>query len=202
MTTSMHLSHWAAAVTIAGTLILPGPTNTLLFLAGAKRGLRASVTMVGAELTGYTIAILCWIAFLDLLAASFPAGPVIVRACAAAYLAYLAMTMLRSPAPVDGRLIAKGQRRRDLFYATLLNPKAFFFAAYVFPAASAGGEAILYRYVVFVALAVPIGYCWITAGAALGASGTGEGARLRLFQRIAALVLAVFSASLWVTVLR
>jgi threonine/homoserine/homoserine lactone efflux protein len=202
MTPSLHPSHWAAAATIAGTLILPGPTNTLLFLAGAKRGLRSSVGMVGAELAGYTIAILCWIGFLDLLASRFPVGPVIVRACAAGYLAYLAVTMLRSPAPVDGGLTAKGQRRRDLFCATLLNPKAFFFAAYVFPAASAGGEAILYRYVLFASLAVPIGYCWLTAGAALGASGTGKGARLRLFQRMAAVVLAVFSASLWVTVLR
>lgn len=210
MTPSIPPSHWAAALTIAGTLILPGPTNTLLFLAGAKKGLRSSLPMLGAEMAGYTIAIFCWIGFLDVLASRFPMGPVVVRACAAAYLAYLAVTMLRS-LPAGSAGDARGQRARDLFCATLLNPKAFFFAAYVFPAASAAGEALLARHALFLALAIPIGFCWLGAGAGLGtAGGTGSqhgkdsnpGGRLRLFQRMAGVVLALFSASLWVTVLR
>jgi threonine/homoserine/homoserine lactone efflux protein len=74
------------ALTIGAVLLTPGPTNTLLFLAGSRDGLRRSLRLIGAEWIGYIIAIGIWCAFLALAAAVAPKAPMAARACAAVYL--------------------------------------------------------------------------------------------------------------------
>lgn len=46
----MHILSFTAALLLL--LLTPGPTNTLMMLAGYERGWRSSLRLIGAELTG------------------------------------------------------------------------------------------------------------------------------------------------------
>ncbi|MES2257158.1 MAG: LysE family transporter [Pseudomonadota bacterium] len=189
-----------AALTIAAVLLTPGPTNTLLFLAAAKQGVRRSLPLIGAELLGYCFSIAGWCGFLGLTSALFPQGPSVGRALAAAYVAYLAVKMW-GEANREHAQQARAVRGRTLFVSTLLNPKAFFFAATVFPPASAGATAFIQAYTLFVSLAIPIGVTWMTFGAWVATRGAAQGNH-RLVHRGASLVLAVFSVSICASLFR
>lgn len=130
------------ALTIAAVLLTPGPTNTLLFLAGSRDGIRRSLPLIAAEWVGYLISIGVWCVFLALAAAVAPWAPPVARACAAVYIAWSAIKLWRT-APQAGAAGSKGIGPRDLFTVTLLNPKAFFFATVVFPPLAAGPAALL-----------------------------------------------------------
>lgn len=87
--------------------------------------------------------------------------------------------------------------KHTVFCATLLNPKAFFFAAFVFPSIDANDAAFAQALLLFVALVIPIGLGWICMGAALLPS-TRHGRR-RLVQRTVACVLMMLSVSICAT---
>jgi threonine/homoserine/homoserine lactone efflux protein len=187
------------ALTIGAVLLTPGPTNTLLFLAGSRDGFRRSLRLIGAEWIGYLIAIGVWCAFLALAAAVAPGAPTIARACAAIYIAWSALKLWRT-APQAGQASTTGIGPRNLFMVTLLNPKAFFFATVVFPPLSAGGAAMLHAYLIFSSLLIPIAALWISMGAAVLACPSAT-PRQPLVHRIASVVLFAFSGSIFVSVL-
>lgn len=182
------------ALTIAAVLLTPGPTNTLLFLAGTRDGVRRSLRLIGAEWAGYIFAIGIWCAFLALAAAVAPGAPAVARACAAVYIAYSAWKLWRT-APDAGALGGTGIGPRALFLVTLLNPKAFFFATVVFPPLAAGTAALLQAYLIFSSLLLPIAALWIAMGAAMLAR-PGATPRQPMVHRIASVVLFGFSGSI------
>jgi threonine/homoserine/homoserine lactone efflux protein len=193
--------HGAAlmALTIGAVLLTPGPTNTLLFLAGSRDGLRRSLRLIGAEWVGYLIAIGIWCSFLALAAAMAPGAPTVARACAAMYIAYSALKLWRT-APTAGQEGGVGIGPRKLFLVTLLNPKAFFFATVVFPPLAAGAGAILKAYAIFSGLLIPIAALWISMGAAVLAY-PGATPRQPLVHRVASVVLFAFSGSIFVSLI-
>jgi len=190
----------ALALGTAIVLIVPGPTNTLLAAAGLRQGFRRSVRLVAAELAGYLIAITAWGCFLAQAEQSFPRLSTFVRIASSLYIAYLAVRMWRvaiSP-PVPGQ---QAIGPRELFVATLLNPKAILFAGTIFPAAAFSTLGVYAESIaIFIALLVPIALGWIAFGAALG------GGRLRWVnpihaQRCASVVLGFFALSVGWTAL-
>jgi threonine/homoserine/homoserine lactone efflux protein len=187
------------ALTIGAVLLTPGPTNTLLFLAGSRDGLRRSLRLIGAEWVGYIIAIGIWCAFLALAAAVAPGAPTVARACAAVYIAYSALKLWRT-APQAGQAGSTGIGPRNLFLVTLLNPKAFFFATVVFPPLAAGSAAILRAYMIFSSLLIPIAALWISMGATVLAYPSAT-PRQPLVHRIASVVLFAFSGSIFISTL-
>jgi threonine/homoserine/homoserine lactone efflux protein len=187
------------ALTIGAVLLTPGPTNTLLFLAGSRDGFRRSLRLIGAEWIGYLIAIGVWCAFLALAAAVAPGAPTVARACAAIYIAWSALKLWRT-APQAGQAGSTGIGPRKLFTVTLLNPKAFFFATVVFPPLAAGPGAMLHAYMIFSSLLIPIAALWISMGAAVLAYPSAT-PRQPLVHRIASVVLFAFSGSIFVSVL-
>lgn len=187
------------ALTIAAVLVLPGPTNSLLFLAGTRHGLIPSAALVVVELLGYLAAIVFWHALLAAAGALTAQALAIVRAFSAAYVTALAIRTWRQ-APAPNRAPAAGIGKHQLFCATLLNPKAFFFAAFVFPAASAGGGAFLQACLLFSLLLIPIGSGWVAFGTAL-AGRSPSAPRQALIQHGVALVLLIFSVSMWASLL-
>jgi threonine/homoserine/homoserine lactone efflux protein len=187
------------ALTIAAVLLTPGPTNTLLFLAGSRDGVRRSLRLIAAEWIGYIIAIGVWCAFLALAAALAPWAPAVARACAATYIAYSAVKLWRT-APDAGKAGSAAIGPRALFFVTLLNPKAFFFATVVFPPLSDGAAALLQAYALFTSLLLPIAALWIAMGAAVLAYPSAT-PRQPLVHRIAAGVLLAFSGSMFVSLL-
>ena len=187
------------ALTIAAVLLTPGPTNTLLFLAGSRDGIRRSLPLIAAEWVGYLISIGVWCVFLALAAAVAPWAPPVARACAAVYIAYSAIKLWRT-APQAGAAGSMGIGPRDLFTVTLLNPKAFFFATVVFPPLAAGPAALLEAYMIFSALLLPIAALWISMGAAVLAYPSAT-PRQPMVHRIASVVLMGFSGSICYTLL-
>lgn len=180
----MELPIFAAAV--AALLITPGPTNTLVALAGAVDGLRGALRASAAECLAYALSV-------GLIA--FVAGPVVtahpyvqksLTIAAGLFVIFLAMRLwYLAAAAAGGRTVTPSL----VFAVTLLNPKGLVFGLALLPAA--GAAELPERYGVFLALVA-------LSGAAWGLFGTLAGARvgMPILSRAGAIVLAF--AGVWV----
>ncbi len=188
------MSALSFAAAVALILATPGPTNTLLAAAGARAGLRASLTLVPAEMLGYGIAIAVWGLGLGPASAAMPWLPLVLRLCCVVYLLAVALALWRR---AGTRIHAVPQSAGRVFVATLLNPKALLFAVAVFPAEAFAGPVAFGAWIaLFAAVLTPIALGWIWLGSALAGGG---GARTRLVERVAAVLLGGFSATLAAT---
>jgi threonine/homoserine/homoserine lactone efflux protein len=184
------------ALAVLTILATPGPTNTLLALAGAGVGLRGAWPYTLAESLGYGIAISVIGLGLKPILAGSPEIAVVLRVVVAGYLLYLAWRCLHA-----GRLVAGGATvitPARVFVTTLLNPKAMVFALGIIPfgAPNAG------RYLLgFLAILVPISLGWISLGAALGRAASGPGYE-RWVLRAGALAISGFAVLLLISTAR
>ena len=136
---------------VLALLLTPGPTNTLVLLAGAERGLAGASRLIPAELSGYFLTVLPLVvlggAFLD----SHPQVRTLVVLAAAVWVAVLAVRLWRLP-----EQLAAGPTvgARALFVTTALNPKALIFGLVLLPSPDrlATNLAIFAGLVVLVAL--------------------------------------------------
>ena len=171
-----------AVLTILGT---PGPTNTLLATAGAIAGIRPSLPLLAAELSGYLIAILAIRVVLSPVIATWPMVGPVLKLMVAAYIGWVAVRLWLTPRALTG---ARQVSFRMVFITTLLNPKAIIFALTVIPLS----HPQLWAY--FAAFAVCVTCCgggWILLGGAVGAASRGK--HQGVIQKIAAVVLAGFA---------
>ncbi|WP_246727453.1 hypothetical protein [Agrobacterium sp. MA01] len=188
----MSLSAFAFAVLLL--LLTPGPTNTLLAVSGATRGLKASLPLIGAECAGYLTAIVPLVFFAAPLLIDQPAAALGIKLASTLWVLLLAARLwirpfgqcagrndggcrLRhhgaQPQGPDHRACPHSRRRNGLAGSTA-------------PAAPLSRRVSL--------LVVIVATCWLSAGAAI----------LRrlattnplLFGRVAASCLAVFALSL------
>ncbi len=146
---------------LPGALIVlaaPGPTNTVMALAGAG-GRRSPVMPVAAELAGYALAIALSDIVLLPLVAAWPAAALLVKLAIIAYLVVAAARLWRTPLTLDARGRTIGAR--DIFVTTLLNPKGFLIAVALLPLSDPhlGAHAA-----VFALLIVLTGLAWFWAG--------------------------------------
>jgi threonine/homoserine/homoserine lactone efflux protein len=171
-----------AVLTILGT---PGPTNTLLATAGATAGLRSSLHLLLAELSGYLISIGLIRAVLGPLFVAVPWLAVAIKIVVAAYLVWIAIEVWRKSLSVQrGRAITFYR----VFVTTLLNPKALIFALAIFPHEPLIPMTHLALFVGSVGLC---GFAWIAAGRTLSAATGEHGARI--IPRVAAVALGGFA---------
>jgi threonine/homoserine/homoserine lactone efflux protein len=175
---------------VLALLIAPGPTNTLMGVAGAQAGVGRVVRLLPAELAGYltTILPLVWLGAEML--ARWPAASLVLKLAAAVWVMSLAVRMwgLRS-AGVASRPVTA----RQVFVTTMLNPKALVFGLVLLPAP---GEAdFAPRLALFCLMVCCVALLWGAAGA-LTQLGAGAERRLMLVQRIASLWLGVVALSL------
>lgn len=158
----------AAALAILVLLVTPGPTNTLLALAGAERGWRGAVRLIPAELAGY-LAVVAPLALLGApLLAALPQARTALTLAAAAWVLWLAVAMWRGPRPGSMR----GPERatvtgRRVLVTTLLNPKALVFGLVLLHAAGWGALAV--HLALFALQVVGVAMLWALLGAALRA---------------------------------
>jgi len=135
-------------------LAAPGPTNTLLATSGAAIGVRRSLPLLAAELSGYLLAIFLLRVLVGPLIAAVPAFGIALRIAAAIYLLHLAAKLWQH----SGRqsIEASGSVTiLSLFVTTLLNPKAIILTFSLLPAWL---PALIVQIVV-------AGSAWITVGA-------------------------------------
>jgi threonine/homoserine/homoserine lactone efflux protein len=145
------------AVSVLALLVVPGPTNTLLAGAGATRGVPRSLVLLIGELAGYTIAIAVMRETLGAVANATSGAQFVLKCAVATYLVFLAIRLWR--APLNGGRSAFTLRR--VFVTTLLNPKGFIFALFLFPAPP---TPIVPYFLAFSAMVVAVGTVWIVAG--------------------------------------
>jgi len=180
-------------------LVAPGPTNTLLLSSGIDNGFRSSWYLVIAETLGYVIAISIWGSFLVSLATANPWLLDVVRLFCSAYIFYLATRLWKSTN--FGKNLNKPIGFRDLFIATMLNPKALLFASAIFPPlAFVSLEFFCLSMLVFIAMTLSIGSGWLAMGGILR-SNRSWGVHTPKLMRGASLVLVMFSGTLMFSVL-
>ncbi len=183
----MTLAAFVSAV--LALLLAPGPTNTLMGLAGAARGLRGVARLIPAELAGYLTAILplAWMGAEVL--AHRPGLAVALKAAAAVWVMFLAVRLWGGP----GAAMAGEVTARRVYVTTALNPKALVVALILLP--PFGEAPFAGRLGLYCLLIAGVALVWGLAGA-MTRRGDDTGRRLTLVRRVAAAWLAVVSATL------
>lgn len=183
---------WLFIGLVATILLTPGPTNTLLASSGVQVGLRKSVKLIPAEVLGYVISISAWGMLIGKVSTTLPLLPPILKLLSACYIIFLAIKLWHT-ANQEVELNQPTIRTRELFCATLLNPKALLFASAIFPVVAWSDFHIyLIHMMAYLALITPIALFWIFLGSLLASKKVAWLNQTNL-QKTASLVLVSFS---------
>jgi threonine/homoserine/homoserine lactone efflux protein len=180
----------AAELSLAILLLLltPGPTNSLVLVAGAERGWAGAMRLVPAELAGYFLSVLP----LSLVGATVLADHAglqsAVTLAAAVWVAVLAVRLWQPQATLG---VSVGWRA--LFVTTALNPKALNFGLVLLPSPDRLGLNLA----LFAGLVVLVAAVWAAGGSVLRGGGSQPRA-LFLLRRLASVWLAAISVVLMV----
>lgn len=170
-------------------LITPGPTNTLMFLAGAERGAKAAARLIPAEVAGYLLAIVPLSLAGAALADSLPAARAAIALCAGLWVAILAWRLWR---PAAAGSLPRHVSSRDVFVTTLLNPKSLIFGLVLLPAHG----TTLHSFALLVVLIMLVAAAWAASGAWMSGPGRAGQDWQPAIRRAASVWLAVLSAVL------
>jgi threonine/homoserine/homoserine lactone efflux protein len=189
----MHIADWSFMAVVVTILLTPGPTNTLLAASGATSGWRSSLTLIPLECLGYLVATTLWGLLLRQVLVAYPLLLNGIKLVSAVYIAKLGLDLFRGALVNPDNAHAPTIGGRQLFLATLLNPKAAVFALAIFPLTTWEGlsnyMAVLSAFIASVAC---IGTLWIVFGAAL-IRGKFRWLTPERFKRFSAFVLFGFS---------
>ncbi|MCD2171524.1 hypothetical protein [Rhizobium sp. C4] len=180
---------------VLALLLAPGPTNTLMGVAGTQSGIAIAARLIPAELAGYLTAILPLTIVGSRFFAEFPVASLVLKSAAAVWVMFLAI-QLWGRAQQEGRLGTVTAAR--VYMTTALNPKALVVSFILLPSTS--DPAFISRLATFCGLVVAVALVWMSAGSLL--SGGNPGKRARIVERVASVWLAAVSVLLIVTVLK
>ena len=185
------------ALAVLAVLATPGPTNTLMAVAGATVGLRKGLRLIPAEVAGYLTSISLLIFIFQPVVAALPSAATVLRIGCGSYLAILAITIWRASNRDAGQTSLVSFQR--VFITTLLNPKSLIFAFQIFPT---GGIRLTLSFLgAFALICVAAATMWICIGATLRlrtqAFLTGVAIR-----RFTAIVLGLFAILFLATAIR
>ena len=175
---------------ILALLLTPGPTNTLLFVAGSERGWTGAMRLIPAELAGYLLTTVPLAIAGAHLVAAVPAIRPVIALLAGFWVAWLAFRLWRLPATAQGG--GQSVQAGNVFVTTLLNPKALLFGLVLLPSPT----QLAFNVGLFASQIVMVAVAWAGLGALMARSGARGGSGVPLLRRIAALWLAVVSVSL------
>lgn len=167
---------------LAVLLLTPGPTNTLMLMAGAERGWTWAARLIPVEVAAYLAVIVPLALLAQGMAEQLGVVRPVVAVLAGLWVLYLAWAMWgHAPQPgPQGTVTA-----RRLAVTTLLNPKGLIMGLVLLPEAGATPAA----FGVLVLCIVAVAAIW--AGIGCGLPGSGKGAALPpLWRRAASVWLA------------
>lgn len=174
---------------IFALLATPGPTNTLLAVAGADRGVVRALRLIPAEAMGYSLAVIPMMIAGEALLGELPGLRAALTALAALWVLWLAVTLWRDPGVAQAGEVTP----KRVFVTTLANPKALVFGLVLLPAS--GDVAVAFA--VFLSLIVVVAFAWATLGASLAHySPMGQSRTRRMLRKGAAFWLAALSLGL------
>jgi len=187
----------AFALAVLAVLATPGPTNTLMAVAGATQGLLKGLKLIPAEVAGYVASISLLIFIFQPVVAALPLAATILRIGCGCYLAILALTIWRASNRDSCRTSLVNFQR--VFITTLLNPKSLIFAFQIFPI---GGIRLTLSFLGgFALICIAAATMWICIGATLR-SRTEAFLTGVVIRRITAIVLGLFAVLFLATALR
>lgn len=158
---------WLFIGLVITILLTPGPTNTLLASSGIQVGVRKSFRLIPAEAIGYLISITFWGFLIGKVSIYVPLLPTILKLFSAGYMFFLAIKLWRTSG-MEENLLQPTIGVAELFFATLLNPKALLFASAIFPTiAWLKMDYYIAHMLVFLLLIIPIAFCWTVIGSVL-----------------------------------
>ncbi len=185
------------AVAVLAVLATPGPTNTLMAVAGATLGMRKGLQLIPAEVAGYLASISLLVFIFRPVVDALPLAATVLRIGCGAYLAILALNIWRaSNRDAAQSSLVSFQR---VFITTLLNPKSLIFAFQIFPN---GGIRLILSFVgAFAVICIAAATMWICIGAILRrrTEAVLSGVVIR---RITAIVLGLFAVLFLATAMR
>jgi threonine/homoserine/homoserine lactone efflux protein len=176
------------SLAILALLLTPGPTNSLMLLAGAERGLIRASRLIPAELAGYLLTVVPLALVGQSVLEALPALRAAVALVAAVWVAALALRLWRLPEVATAQTVGA----RALFVTTALNPKALIFGLVLLPSPDhlAGNLAL------FAGLVVAVALLWAGLGAMLRGGASGQPRALFVLRRLASVFLAAMSVLL------
>ena len=175
------------SLAVLALLLTPGPTNSLMLLAGAERGLAAALRLIPAELAGYLLTVVPLVLIGQRVLTAWPGLALAVALAAAVWVAVLAVRLWRLPALAAQASVSV----RALFVTTALNPKALIFGLVLLPSPDRLGNLAL-----FAASVVGVAVLWAGLGAALRGNGLRQPRALFVLRRLASVFLAAMSVLL------
>lgn len=182
----MPLTELAFALLVL--LLTPGPTNTLLAVAGTERGWRGALPLIPFEVLAYLLVVVPLALAGQALLTALPVLKPVIGGMAALWVMGLAVKMWRLPEAGAAPQVTAGR----VFVTTLLNPKALIVGLVLLP-----GAGLALRAGLFAALVVSVAAVWAALGACIaGRSDCPARQTAPLFRRIAALWLGALSVGL------
>jgi threonine/homoserine/homoserine lactone efflux protein len=166
-------------------LLTPGPTNTLMLMAGAERGWVGSLRLIPVEVAAYLAVIVPLALLAQGLSEQMEVLRPVVAVLAGLWVLYLAFRMWRTE-PVAGQEATVTPGRLAL--TTFLNPKGLIMGLVLLPAAGATGAA----FAVLVVAIVVVAAFWAGLGGAMPGAGAGAAVPAQ-WRRVAAVWLAGLS---------
>lgn len=170
-------------------LLTPGPTNSLMLLAGAERGWPGAARLIPAELSGYLLTVLPLSLMGTTVLSDHNALRAAVTLAAAVWVAVLAVRLWRVPGTGGAGTTVDA---RALVVTTMLNPKALIFGLVLLPSP----DRLAANLAIFAALVVLVALFWAGVGAVLRAGGSGQPRAVFVLRRLASLWLAAISVAL------
>lgn len=183
------MCQYAAFIAAAALLLLmPGPTNTLLVARGALLGFQRAISGVLAEMAGYAVTISMLRIILSPIFANIPLVRGFAQSACAAYLIFLSCRLWMEASKDHADVVS----RRQLFIATMTNPKALVFTFSILPTPATNVMmAFIINGSTLLALIALAGIFWTSIGAVIGAGASINPGSAT--SRIASCVLASFA---------
>jgi threonine/homoserine/homoserine lactone efflux protein len=176
------------SLTVLALLLTPGPTNSLMLLAGAERGLLRASRLIPAELAGYLATVVPLALVGQSLIDTWPGLQMAVALAAAVWVAAVALRLWRIPAATTGTNVTASA----LMVTTALNPKGLIFGLVLLPSADRLAENVA----LFAGLVCIVALFWAGLGALLRGDASGQPRALFVLRRLASVFLAAMSVLL------
>lgn len=169
------IESWLFVLAVIAILMIPGPTNALLASSAHQQGFAKTSLFIPAELFGYLYAISIWALFIHICSPTWPHLVPILHILSMGYVGWLAFRLWRLSYLEQHNQKHHHIRPRQMFFATLKNPKALLFAAGIFPDETWGSvKYFISVYLVFALVLIPTAIFWMSFGRAILAGETSK----------------------------